>query len=274
MPGICYHTVCMDDKQLITLFHTDPEAGYRALLEQYSDVILRMIRRFLQDQDEVMEVYTYICERLRANDFSALRRFRDTSGILPWLSVVAANACRDRFRKTRASSSPRSVIDQLDEREQLVFRYYYQEHRRHGEIAELIDTQHGLPCTKLDVIQAIGRIDDLLTTGRRWFLLAALHANKPSYSLEVLREETGYQPVAVSDVDGFEEATQRKELLDRLKAALEQLRPSDQLLVQLRFEHGMTAPQIARIMQYDNHRRVYTRLRTVFNQLRKLLEGG
>lgn len=264
----------MSDQDLIDLFHNDPEAGFQSLLEKHSDAILRMIRRFLQDQDEVMEVYTYICERLRANDFSALRRFRDTSGVLPWLSVVAANACRDRFRKRRATSSPKSVIKKLDEREQLVFKYYYQDHRKHEEIAELIDTQHGIPCTRLDVVRAIGRIDDLLTTGRRWFLLAALHANKPSYSIEALREETGYQPTAVTDVDSFEEEHQRKELIGRLHQALEHLEPSDQLLVQLRFEHGMTAPQIARIMKYDNHRRVYTRLRTVFNQLRKLLNGG
>lgn len=263
----------MSTKDLIPLFHDDPEAGYQKLLEDYSDVILRMIRRFLQDQDEVMEVYTYVCERLRANDFSALRRFEDTSGVLPWLSVVTANACRDRFRKRRATSSPRSVIDQLDERERLVFAYYYQEQRTHEEITELIATQHDIPCTRLDVVRAIGRIDDLLTTGRRWFLLAALHANKPSFSLEALREETGYQPTAVTNVDGFEEEEQRKELLGRLHQALEQLASSDQLLVQLRFEHGMTAPQIARIMKYDNHRRVYTRLRTVFNQLRKLLNG-
>ncbi|NBC18448.1 MAG: hypothetical protein GVY18_14170, partial [Bacteroidetes bacterium] len=162
---------------------------------------------------------------------------------------------------------------QLDERERLVFAYYYQEQRTHEEITELIATQHDIPCTRLDVVRAIGRIDDLLTTGRRWFLLAALHANKPSFSLEALREETGYQPTAVTNVDGFEEEEQRKELLGRLHQALEQLASSDQLLVQLRFEHGMTAPQIARIMKYDNHRRVYTRLRTVFNQLRKLLNG-
>jgi DNA-directed RNA polymerase specialized sigma24 family protein len=47
------------------------------------------------------------------------------------------------------------------------------------------------------------------------------------------------------------------------------LDPDDQLLVLLRFEHGMRAEQIAKIMHFDNHKYVYTRIRTIINRLRK-----
>ena len=59
----------MTDSELIARFKRDPETAYRQLLERYSPVILRMIRRFMYDDDEVMEVYTSVCERLRAKDF-------------------------------------------------------------------------------------------------------------------------------------------------------------------------------------------------------------
>lgn len=261
----------MSDQALIARFSTDPAGAYHDLLARYSDVLLRMIRRFIQDPDEVMEVYTTICERLRANDYLALRRFHTATTLQPWLSIVVANACRDRFRKTRAMSVPQAVLDRLSERERLVFKYYYQEHQRHEDIAQRIAHRHGLPCTALEVVRDVARIDALLTTGRRWFLIAALNANRPALSLDVLREETGYQPTAHSEFGSFEEALDQQERVEMLNTSLEQLAPNDRLLILLRFEHGLTAPQIAGILGYENHRQVYTRLRTVFNQLRVLM---
>ena len=53
-----------------------------------------------------------------------------------------------------------------------------------------------------------------------------------------------------------------------LNKAIQDLDPEDQLLVLLRFEHGMRAQQIAKVMQFENHKYVYTRLRTIINRLR------
>lgn len=254
----------MNEAELIQCFRTDAERGYRELLEQYTGVMLRMIRRFMKDPDEVMEVYTSICERFQANDYQALRRFHSNSNLIPWLSVVVANACRDQFRKNRAVSMPRSVLKQLDERERLVFRYYYQERLSYDEIVHLIGTQHGLACTSIDVMQAVGRITSLLSTKKRWHLIAALNSNTPALSVEEMQEyghELGVPPrhhPAAAD-----------ERLGELQAAIKQLPPDDQLLVLLRFEHGMTAVQIAKALDFDNHKQVYTRLRTVLNRLRR-----
>ena len=57
----------MSDLELIEQFQTDPEEAYLELLERYTPVLLRMIRTFMKDVDEMMEVYTGICERLCAN---------------------------------------------------------------------------------------------------------------------------------------------------------------------------------------------------------------
>ncbi len=221
-----------------------------------------------------MEVYTSVCERLRAHDFQALRRFRTAADLTPWLSIVTANACRDRFRKNKATSVPQAVLDKLDQREKLVFRYYYQKQLSHDEIAGVLSSRHQEPCTVIEVADAIAKIDSLLTTGRRWFLLAALSANKPAHSIEALREEQGYQPAASpAAASSYGEALEFQERVHQLTEALHHLSPNDRLLILLRFEHGMTAPQIAEIMHYDNHRQVYTRLRTVFNKLRGLMDG-
>ena len=259
----------MRDLELIQRFKTDPEAAYLELLERYTPVLLRMIRHFMQeDADEVMEVYTGICERLCANRYQALRRFRSGGELTPWLSVVVANACRDRFRKKKALSVPKSVLVQLDECERLVFKYYYQEHLAHEDISEIISRRHRVPYTALEVVRAIGKINDLLTANKRWSLLSALRANRPFLSLDELKE-SGFQPSVYTNIDDFDELMRRQDVLDRLNNALQQLDVEDKLLVLLRFEHGRSATQIARIMQYNDHKYVYSRLRTIVKRLKK-----
>jgi len=99
---------------------------------------------------------------------------------------AVANACRDRFRKRRHVSSPKSVIQKLDERERLVFKYYYQEHVPRKEICDYVRGKRGLACEEIHVNRAIEKIDRLLSVNKRWHLIAALRANKPTLSLEDL----------------------------------------------------------------------------------------
>ena len=259
------------DAAIIERFKKDPEGAYAELLELYSPILLRMIRRFMKDPDDVMEVYTAIAERLRANDFQALRSFRINNELAPWLSVVVANACRDRFRKQRMVSAPQSVISRLDEREKLVFKYYYQDNMPFADIAELVSGKHAIPCSRVDVKHAVDRINDLLTVNKRWHLLTALNSNRRFLSIEDLRE-AGFQPS--SGASGSDDAGMGgKELLAELNAAISQLDEEDQLLLLLRYEHGMRAQQIARVMRYENHKYVYTRLRTIVNRLRREMTG-
>lgn len=258
------------DAQLIERFKRDPEGGYEELLKRFTPMMLHVIGRFMRDQDEAMEVYTSICERLRAEDFRALRRFQPGSELKPWLSVVIANACRDRFRKQRTTSVPKTVLRKLSEREQLIFRYYYQERVPHEDIAELLTHQHNVLCTPLDVLRAIEKIDGLLSTKKRWLLLTALNANRAHLSLEELRE-IGIQPATARSVEEMDEALRHRESIERLNEAMEQLSNEDKLLVLLRFEHGMKGPQIAKALDYESSKHVYSHLRTVIGRLRRLL---
>ena len=260
----------MDESDIVEQFNYDPEGAYIRLLERYSPVILRMIHRFTRDSDEVMEIYTTICERFRANDFQALRRLKADSEVAPWLSVVVANASRDLFRKKKASSVPRSVLKQLDRREQLVFRYYFQGRLQHEDIAETIKARHGIPCTALEVMSAIGKINELLSIKKRWHLLTAINTNRPPLSIDELAE-FGFEPAGHEDIEA---ALRNREQIDHLNRALDELSDEDRLLVLLRFEQGMTAGQIASVMKYENHKYVYTRLRTVISRLRKQLTGS
>jgi DNA-directed RNA polymerase specialized sigma24 family protein len=257
----------MTDTALIKQFKSDPASGYADLLDHYTPVILRMIRRFLTDPDEMMETYTAICERLQHDDYKALRQFRINSELTPWLSVVVANACRDRFRKNRATSMPNSVVSKLDDTEKYIFKCYYQDHIPQSEIPELVEGNLGVQCSSVEVSRALAKIDSMLSTNKRWHLLAALRANRPTLSLEDLSDIGIAPPSRADSPDEVED--EEGERVDLLNSAIGELDPDDQLLVLLRFEHGMRAEQIAKIMHFDNHKYVYTRIRTIINRLRK-----
>jgi len=257
-----------DDAVLIDRFEYDPEGAFTELLDRYTPELVRMIRRHVRDTDDVMEVYTAICERLSANDYQSLRRFRKDGALLPWLGVVAANAARDLFRKRRATSIPKSVLAKLDEKEQWIFRYHYMERMPHEDIAEIVSGKHGLPCTALEVVRAIGKINDLLSIKKRWLLLCALNANRPPLSIDEL-SEIGYHPAAPDDFAALEEALRERNRIERLTQALKTLSSNDQLMVMLRFEQGMSAIEIAKVMRLESHKYVYTRLRTIIARLRK-----
>ncbi|NND71722.1 MAG: hypothetical protein HKN43_09090 [Rhodothermales bacterium] len=266
-----YETARMNDAELIGHFNKNPEEAYAELLKRFSPVIIRMIRRFMNDQDEVMEVYTAVAERLRAKRFKALREFRISKEITPWLSVVVANACRDRFRKNKYVSMPQSVIDQLTDHEKLVFKYYYQDQMIHSEIVEMLSATEGQRYTSLDVAQALDKINDLLSVNKRWHLLMALHQNKAMLSIEDL-QNLGFEAPSGSKPDRGLEPTLEKERIDAINAAMAELDPEDQLLLLLRFEHGMRASEIAEAMSFENHKYVYTRLRTIVNRLKRMIE--
>lgn len=260
----------MNEAALIEKFNSQPELAYEALLKRYSNTLLRMIRRFMRDPDEVMEVYTAICERLRAHDFQALRRFRTNNDLTPWLSVVVANACRDRFRKRRLQSIPQAMLDKLSEVERLVFQYYFQNNLPYGEIAEMIKGRHRIECTTLDVVAAIGRMNELLSVSKRWNLLLALNARHAPQSIEEMMD-AGFELKSGDAADALVQGWQHEAQLKWLSEALGEQTAEDQLLVMLRFEHGLRANRIAEMMGYENPKYVYTRLRTIINRLRREL---
>lgn len=260
----------MTDEELIRLFTEDPDRAYALLLEKHSSVLIRMIHKFVRDHDEVMEVYTNIGERLRARDFQALRRFRVGSDLLPWFSVIVANACRDRYRKRRALSMPQSVIDKLEPAEKLVFKYYFQERYSYDEIVEHIASKHREQVTLGDVRRAVEKIYALLSVSKRWHLIAAIRANLPVSSMDAMLE-AGISSKSFAQPDDPSEFDEQE--VAHLKRALRDLDPELKLVVKLRFEQELKAPEIARIMQYDKPKVVYSKLRTAIQHLRRAFEG-
>lgn len=78
----------------------DRDRAWGLFLERHSKLILHVARRASSDEDDVMDRYTYVLDRLREDDFRRLRAFslNGTGKFTTWLVVVLRRLCIDHHR--------------------------------------------------------------------------------------------------------------------------------------------------------------------------------
>lgn len=78
-------------------------AAWDLFVERYRRLILASIRRLVQDHDDVMDVFSSVCQALSANDFARLRRYSGQSArgasVATWVVAVVRNLTIDWIRK-------------------------------------------------------------------------------------------------------------------------------------------------------------------------------
>ena len=77
------------------------EQAWAAFTQEYSRLLMHVVRVVHDDRDEAMDAYAYILEELRANGCSRLRAFDVDAGskFSTWLVVVARRLCVDLQRR-------------------------------------------------------------------------------------------------------------------------------------------------------------------------------
>src|SRR2546428_8323309 len=95
----------MDEPWLANLRAGDLEAAWDLFLDRHQRLILGTVRHYVQDYDDVMDVYARVCESLRAERLSRLRRYAEkpagshTALFSHWLVAVLRNLIIDWFRQ-------------------------------------------------------------------------------------------------------------------------------------------------------------------------------
>ena len=103
--------------------------------------MLALIERAgIRDQDEAMEVYVLVCERLADDDCGRLRRFDPSKGAIgAWLSVLVRNTLVDWVRSRAGRRRLFKSIQALAPLDQKVFELFYWENRMPGEIVGTLE---------------------------------------------------------------------------------------------------------------------------------------
>lgn len=254
------------------LSQRDPEAAWDLFLDEYSTTIFQVVRHIEHDSNLVPDCFQFVCEKLSADSFRRLRKFRPggRASFSTWLRAVVRNLCLDWHRKQFGRHRTFKSISRLSGFDQQVFRLLYEQRVSFDEALQTLrstfpDVSHAR------LLESKERIEKELTVNQRRLLdvRASHQANRNPISAD----ETATASAGLADPALNPEA--RVVLSERsaaLRRALAHLPPAERLLILLRFEQELTLEQLGRTLQLGNAQRVERQLKSVLSKLREELE--
>ncbi len=249
----------MEESWIAPLERGDPESAWDLFIERYRRLIFGAIRHLVAEHDDVMDVFAAVCESLRKDDFSRLRRCAaavdPARPISTWLVVVVRNLAIDWLRRRRGRPRLSALAAALPPLRQRIFHYVFLEQRSHVEAYELLRSRDDATLTFRDFIRELSATDQSATTRAGGRLVAELAAPPPS---------TGGDPPEDPAVVAERHAV--------LTAALETLSADDRLAVQMYVIDEMPAEHVARALGYPTAKTVYNRVYRALAAIRAQVE--
>ena len=259
----------LTDEALHALIRTDPAAGWRAFIDQYTPLVIGLIRRAgLVDRDEVMEIYVLMCEQLSAHGFERLKSQDAARGSIGgWLAVVARHTVVDWVRSRKGRRRLFHAVQALPPFDQRVFELYYWEERTPSEIVEVLAQETRQRTDLAAVFDALERVQQALSDRHRAELLAMAVRSKAPVALD----DTDIAERAV-DAHGDPERDLRvAELNARLDLALARLPVEEAAIVRLKYIEGLSTAAVASAIGIDSLST--SRLQGIVARLRTALEA-
>lgn len=259
------------DNLLEQLNSRDPEEAWGLFLAEYSTTILKVVRHIEHDSDTVPDCFQFVCERLSADSFRRLRKFRAGGPAVfsTWLRAVVRNLCLDWRRKQFGRHRFFKSIARLSGLDQEVFRHVYERRIPFDEALEsLRSTFPNL--TRTQLAESTARIDNELTTRQRR-LLDAQHAQLNSPASVGFGETSAAHDIR-DPAPSPEAQAVFAQRARNLRRALGHLPQRDRLLIRLRFEQELTLEQVAKLLDLGNAQRAERQIKVVLAQLREELE--
>jgi RNA polymerase sigma factor (sigma-70 family) len=234
-------------------------AAWDLFIERYRGLIVATIRRLIPDHDDVMDVFSSVCEALHKDECARLARFRDQddggASASTWLVVVVRNLTIDWVRR-RDGRDRRTVPTTLAPLQQEIYSAVVLEGHSYVEAYEMIAARTGMAMTFTAFLREVRDTIRLVPQARR---------RHPTRPLE------GPMPEDPPGVESLDPAI-TAESARRIGDALAGLTPDVRLAVELSVVDGMAADDVARAVGWPNAKAVYNRVHRALVALRTALE--
>jgi DNA-directed RNA polymerase specialized sigma24 family protein len=244
---------------------------WRSFVDQHTPTLLALIERNgVRDHDEAMDLYVFTCQRLSANQCARLKRYDPRHGAIgAWLAVVVRNATVDWVR-TRAGR-PRlfAAVKTLPPFDQRVFELYYWKELPLAVIAGTLAQEMKAEAGVAEVLDALGRIEAVLTPRHRRELLSLVTRTRRPASLTPADEEDDGLMSVPSPEAGPEDLLAAQQLAEAFDQALRTLPPEDGAIVRLKYVQGLSTRDVQAALHLE--RLTEERLRAILDKLRVAL---
>lgn len=262
------------DTELLSLFRREPNHAWGLFCEKYSDFIYTVLRRAGFDYDAAMERFVFICEKLREQEFRRLKTIKyagQEGEIKPWLRQVIKRLCVNWAWSEDGRKRLFNFVAEMAPREQRIFQLYFWQGQTPFEIYETLRLEHDKTVESGDIFDALENIFEHLSQKKLWRLLSNLNRMRKTLSLDHKDEETGFsvEPVDLN-AENAEENLKKKEAIEELNKALENLSTREKLVLQFRYEEAMTPGEIAEMLGWEEREAVNLHKSALY-KLRKVL---
>ena len=237
----------ISDDGLLELFRRRPQRAWKIFLDRYAERMLGQLRALGFDQDEAMDRFVFVCERLAQNGFARLRQVRATGSrgeLVPWLRQVVKNAAIDWGWSQAGRRRLFRSVEGLGELERRVFQLHFWAGLGPAAMAERLRVEGHSQIGTEQIFDALEAVLECLDAGQKWRLLSQLSRRRPP-------------GIAGSEANAFEPATcepdpetelLRVEQARVLELALSGLPARDRLIFRLRYDDALSLPDVAEVV--------------------------
>jgi RNA polymerase sigma factor (sigma-70 family) len=247
----------------------DAQSAWRDFLQEYNPILYQTARACTRDEDEAADCFLYICEQLAKKSFHRLLLFRPdgAASFGTWLRVVARNLCVDCRRKKHGRPRPFKSVQNLSRLELEVYRCRCERGLSQQQTLEEIRAiGPGVSLSELNDIES--RIENFLSPRQHW-ILSARNQSRSNATTLVAGQEGGENTVDVVDTGPNQETIiLEQQLQAKVQECVGSLPRDERLIVQLRFEEGLSLEEISRVTGLGGPQRVHRRLAAVLQKLR------
>lgn len=236
----------------------------RALLEENLELVRSIVRftgrRRLVDESDLDELESYVNLKLVESDYRILRRFEHRSSLKTYLTVVVQRLFLDylhsKWGKWRPSAAARRIgsvairLEELMNRDGLSF----------DEAVETLLTSRATELSRDELFQIVSELP--VRQPRR--MTPVEGGSLPEAAVPV----PPAPEVTESDVDSLARAAE-----ETLRTALSKLRAEDRLVLKLRFNDGLSVPQISSALDLES-KPLYRRINKCLVALKESFEAG
>ncbi len=251
-------------------------SAWQRLVERYAGLVYAVVRRYLRssDIDDVRTVFVDVLESVRRRKLAS---YEGRAALSTWLTLVARNEALDVLRRRFGRGRTARMVSRLTAPERTLFRLYYIE---------------GMPLR--DVMLELGRTGDVWTIDRFLATLAGIEHRLGDSWLRRLSYDLHAQSVGAASGrmleyldhvrDEFQQYSgayapeyylmerEARRTAGKLLEMMETLEPLERRMLQLRFERGWTAREIATELGLESPRGVYSLTDRIIRRLRRLVE--
>jgi len=244
-----------DEKEFLASISSGGSSAWERFLAASSDAIFRVIRLFADTYDDRMDLFLFVCARLRENDMKRVRAYRyrpeAPCRFSTYLSVVVKNIAVDFIRSRDGRFRPFRTVEGMDETDRLLFEYHLRDGRPLAEVKETLSGRHGIRLSPDEIESRAERVQSSLSPSQRWRLLSRLFERRRPVSVEAAGEAAfgseGVVPLVAFRGDP-EQPLRTREADLAFHEAMEGMPPRQRLAVVLRYRDGLGPHDVAEVL--------------------------